>query len=108
MLLRKIIYFWFKFLRFLNQQRVKKAIKKEALSTQIVLKEHKRSKIMLSFREMECLSYLARGYSAKEVAKILGVSSRTVEYHLQNIKLKTGLRYKSDIIKQYGDYFKTQ
>ncbi len=42
----------------------------------------------LSPREFECLLMLAKGLSAKEMARVLEISNRTVENHLTNIKMK--------------------
>ncbi len=42
----------------------------------------------LTVREKECLQYLYEGLSSKEIAKITGISPRTVERHFENIKLK--------------------
>jgi len=52
----------------------------------------------LSKRESECLYYLMRGKSAKEIGSILGISGRTVESYNECIKNKMGCDSKSDII----------
>ncbi|HEY3230528.1 MAG TPA: HD domain-containing phosphohydrolase [Roseiflexaceae bacterium] len=44
----------------------------------------------LSQREIEVLRLVARGLTNKEVAKVLVISPRTVEHHLQHIYDKTG------------------
>jgi HD-GYP domain-containing protein (c-di-GMP phosphodiesterase class II) len=44
----------------------------------------------LSQREIEVLRLVARGLSNKQVAKLLSISPRTVEHHLQHIYDKTG------------------
>lgn len=51
-----------------------------------------------SQREMECLFYLLRGKSAKEIAKTLAISSRTVETYLENLKFKTNSQSKGELI----------
>jgi DNA-binding NarL/FixJ family response regulator len=43
-------------------------------------------------REVECLSYLSLGKSAKEIAKTLELSPRSVEFYLSNLKQKSGLK----------------
>jgi DNA-binding CsgD family transcriptional regulator len=53
----------------------------------------------LSSKESECFFYWIRGYSAKEIARKLQRSHRTVEIHLANIKQKIGLQKKSQIIE---------
>ncbi|WP_352916861.1 LuxR C-terminal-related transcriptional regulator [Mesorhizobium sp. M1348] len=48
--------------------------------------------IVLTPREFECLKWAARGKSARDVGQILGVSKRTVTFHLENAKEKLGVR----------------
>lgn len=43
----------------------------------------------LSPRENETLEQLIKGYSHKKIAKILGISNRTVDVHIAHIKNKT-------------------
>lgn len=54
--------------------------------------------IQLSKREWECLSYMARGKTHKEIAYTLSISPRTVESYLNHAKDRTGVFYKSDLI----------
>lgn len=46
----------------------------------------------LTLRELECLFYKNMGLTAKEVAQKLNISYRTVETHLENIKIKSGMK----------------
>ncbi|WP_231289191.1 helix-turn-helix transcriptional regulator [Rickettsia bellii] len=56
----------------------------------------------LSYRETECIIYyLSLGNSMKEIGSILNLSPRTVEHHLNSIKQKTGLLYKSQLVKEF-------
>jgi LuxR family transcriptional activator of conjugal transfer of Ti plasmids len=48
--------------------------------------------ISLSRREFECLEWAARGKSAWEIGRILGISRRTAAFHLDNAKAKLGVR----------------
>lgn len=48
--------------------------------------------IALSPREYECLEWAARGKSAWEIGRIIGVSRRTAAFHLENAKAKLGVR----------------
>ncbi len=57
--------------------------------------------INISCRENECLLYLSKGQSFKEIASNLNISSRTVESHLSNIKNKLNCYSKSQIIDLY-------
>lgn len=54
---------------------------------------------LLSARESEILSALARGASSKQIAKDLDLSVRTVETHRQSIKRKLGLEGQAELIK---------
>lgn len=42
----------------------------------------------LSFREVECLRWTAMGKSAWDAGQIMGVSERTVKFHLENARAK--------------------
>lgn len=48
--------------------------------------------VLLSPRELECLEWAAKGKSAWEVSQILGLSRRTASFHLENAKMKLGVR----------------
>jgi LuxR family transcriptional activator of conjugal transfer of Ti plasmids len=47
--------------------------------------------VSLSPREHECLAWAARGKTAWEIGRILGVSRRTAAFHLENAKAKLGV-----------------
>lgn len=49
-------------------------------------------------REFECLRRYARGSAAKVIAYDLGISPRTVECHIDNIKRKLGCHSKSQLL----------
>ena len=44
--------------------------------------------VYLTAREMEFIRWMAQGKTAWEIAKIMGISARTVEVHSENIKRK--------------------
>lgn len=48
--------------------------------------------VPLSPREFECMEWTARGKSAWEIGRILGISRRTAAFHLDNAKAKLGVR----------------
>lgn len=54
--------------------------------------------IKLTPRERDCLEYLLVGKSAKETAQVLKLSFRTVETHLENLRIKTTCRTKIELI----------
>lgn len=41
---------------------------------------------ILTPRQLECVKYISQGYSIKETAFFLGISSRTVETHINHVK----------------------
>jgi DNA-binding CsgD family transcriptional regulator len=53
----------------------------------------------LTQRQMDCLFYLSRGYSIKQIANELQLSPRTVEHYLENIKLKLACTNRSHLIE---------
>ena len=53
----------------------------------------------LTSREREVLQLLAEGKIMKEIAGILNVSPRTVEFHRNNIVAKTGLRTTAELAR---------
>jgi LuxR family transcriptional activator of conjugal transfer of Ti plasmids len=50
------------------------------------------SGIQLSPREYECLEWAARGKSGWDIGCILGISRRTAAFHLDNARLKLGVK----------------
>lgn len=54
----------------------------------------------LSTREEECLSLLLLGHSAPQIAKLLSLSSRTVEHYIINIKHKLHCKNKAELIEK--------
>lgn len=53
----------------------------------------------LTFRELEVLRLIARGYTNNQAAEQLHISVRTVEYHRGNLTAKLNLRSRSELIK---------
>jgi len=57
--------------------------------------------LKLSETEWKCFQWVGRGRTMKEIGLELRISPRTVETHLNSIKRKTGLAFKSDLAKLY-------
>lgn len=81
------------FLSILNQKD--KKILDYLLSCQI--KDYD-SQLKLTQRETECLFLLIRGKSAKEIARFLEISPRTVEEYIEHIKVKMNVSTRHQII----------
>lgn len=54
--------------------------------------------IKLSARQKQCLFFLVYGKSAKAIAKILKISPRTVEVHIDILKIKFSCHTKNELI----------
>lgn len=65
-------------------------------------------KTYLSKRELECLHLTIKGYTAKRIGRELGISYRTVEDYLVNIRIKTGAASKAELIEMTIDEFVLQ
>jgi DNA-binding CsgD family transcriptional regulator len=46
--------------------------------------------VTLNYGEIEALTWAARGKTSAEIADLLGLSKRTVDFHLDNAKAKLG------------------
>jgi DNA-binding CsgD family transcriptional regulator len=57
-----------------------------------------RKLLLLTPRELQCLCLLLKNFSSKKMGAVLGVSFRTVEIHLANIKSKLYQSYKLEVI----------
>jgi DNA-binding NarL/FixJ family response regulator len=53
----------------------------------------------LTNRERDVLQLLAEGRSYKEMAQLLKISPRTVEFHKENLMVKTGLRTTAELAR---------
>lgn len=62
----------------------------------------KRSKVGLSKREVEILHYVATGMRAKEIGKLLSISTFTIQAHIRNIYKKLGVRTLSEALAKTG------
>lgn len=73
----------------------------KASSLHLSTSEYKKYK--LSNRETQCLFYLLRGKTSKKIAIILGLSPRTIEVYVDNLKSKFNCRTKLELIEKAID-----
>jgi DNA-binding CsgD family transcriptional regulator len=59
--------------------------------------------VNLTIRESDCIKLIIRGKTAKEIGDLLGLSNRTVEYYLENIKCKLNVNSRSELIDKVID-----
>lgn len=62
--------------------------------------------VKLTPRECECLQWAAKGKSAWETGEILGITRRTVAFHLDNTRAKLGVRTVAQAISRLGSSHK--
>jgi DNA-binding CsgD family transcriptional regulator len=60
----------------------------KGLNYEEVIRSICQQRLELTSREIDCYLLLAEGYRSKEIAKELCISYRTVEKHIENIKIK--------------------
>ena len=51
---------------------------------------HRRILVGLKEREVEVLTWAARGKTSAEIAQILKLTKRTVDFHIDNARIKLG------------------
>ena len=54
----------------------------------------------LTPREQQVLELVAGGYSAKEAANKIGIAPRTVERHIENVRLKMRAKNRAHMVTQ--------
>jgi DNA-binding NarL/FixJ family response regulator len=60
--------------------------------------------IVLTVRQREVVQLVAEGHSSKEIAAILNLTAKTVEFHKSMIRRKLQLRGTADLIKYAIDH----
>ena len=58
----------------------------------------------LSERELEVMQHVVAGMSNKDIAELLGLSSRTIEVHRHNLMKKMGAESLVDLVRKYDSY----
>lgn len=53
----------------------------------------------LTQRELECFELIKKGFTMKEAGLKLNLSHRTVEFYLQNLKQRLGLKTMKEVIE---------
>jgi len=94
-------------LPFLNSETSIKSLNKINLTRKIFLSDIGLKKSpQISPQESEVLRYTANDLTAKEVAQRMGISYRTVEKYIYNLKFKLNCKTKAGLIRFY-DYLHT-
>ena len=68
----------------------------------------KQKNVELTERQLQCAEYLLQGKTAREMAELLGLSRRTVEYYLCNVKSKLECKNKAELILTISNLFKSK
>lgn len=91
---------------------IENKLTKENLKKEALLKFFKEfynfnfKELQLTNRQIECLSLLQQGKTYKQIAKDLNISQRTVEHHMELLKVKTNKRFKTELIDFAVNYNK--
>ena len=71
------------------------------LDTKSTSNNNMEEKTNLSPREVVLLSIISEGYTTKMAAKKMNIAPKTAEHYIENIKKKTCLNYKNELIEFY-------
>ncbi len=71
----------------------------DLIAEQIYVPLHENFK--LGRREIQCLVCIAYGYSILEIANEMGISARTIETYIKNLKFKLNLSLRSHLVGFY-------
>jgi two-component system NarL family response regulator len=70
-----------------------------SIAKMLIQKPLRQEQERLTTREQVILSYVAQGFSSKEVATKLQISFRTVDAHRRNIKVKLNIESLADLVR---------
>jgi DNA-binding NarL/FixJ family response regulator len=59
--------------------------------------------VQLIDREVETLTWVARGKTSAEIAQILGLSKRTIDFHIDNARTKLGAATRTQAVMKAAD-----
>lgn len=82
------------------ENRLKNFLEETRIKNLHLLKNCRGGLVKLAPREIECLEYMVLGKSVKEIANVLELSPRTVEFYLAKAKQKTGYNVKQKLINK--------
>lgn len=60
--------------------------------------ENELADMVFSRREQECLTWMAKGRSNAEIGEVLGISERTVKFHVANLMKKLNAANRTEAI----------
>jgi DNA-binding NarL/FixJ family response regulator len=66
--------------------------------TRLETDQKQQLKMQLTRREMEILNFYCLGKNTEEIANLLSISKRTVEWHKENMLLKTGTKNTTGLV----------
>lgn len=75
-------------------------VKEDLLGQNSFMLSHDFKELKLTVRESECLFYLLRGKTVKQIAIVLKISSRTVEEYCEKLRVKFRALNKNELIEK--------
>ncbi len=88
---------------YLSMHKIDNNLSRKNISTASYILSGEHCPLLLSNRQQECLFLLVRGKTIKEIGRILKISPRTVEDHMNAIKSKMDCYTKSQLIEKAID-----
>jgi len=82
-----------------DQKKIEREACKESLSLKKITVCGHLGEVVISKRELDCIKYLIKSYSYKEIAQALNLSPRTVETYINSLKDKLGCANKWELIE---------
>jgi DNA-binding CsgD family transcriptional regulator len=61
-----------------------------SISSRAYIRRSPSRQVTLSDRQVETLTWAARGKTSAEIARIVGLTKRTVDFHIDNARFKLG------------------
>ena len=99
--------FWLKELAWVKASKEPRQAVKQAHPRERIDFGHVVPGAYLTLQENRCVSYLLRGKTAAQTAEAMGLSKRSVEFYLLNVKKKFGCKKKRALVELMNsiDYF---
>lgn len=85
--------------KFCHQNLKEKTYRSNLPIQKYYLKEHN-PQLYFTAREFQTMHCLLNGKSTLEIAQVLNLSRRTIEFYLKNMKAKLNCKYRTELIKK--------
>ena len=80
-------------------ERLRKALRKGETRDEIASYGSGLPSVDLAPRQRQVLELVAKGFSNREIGFTMGITTKTVDYHLRTLKAKLGKRRRADLVR---------